>query len=100
MRAQATGPLLNKLRAFLLAPPVRAIVGAADHDARRRPHDRRGSAAAGASSPKGTLGEDTCRLLGSFIVARVWQAALARAALGPEQRAPTPPATSMRCTTT
>ena len=29
--------------------------------------------------PKGTLGEDTSRLLGSFVVARVWQAALARA---------------------
>jgi hypothetical protein len=36
--------------------------------------------------PKGTLGEDTSRLLGSFVVARVWQAALERAARDPEQR--------------
>jgi hypothetical protein len=35
---------------------------------------------------KGTLGEDTSRLLGSFLVARVWQAALARAGLPPAQR--------------
>jgi hypothetical protein len=39
-----------------------------------------------AKLPKGTLGDDTSRLLGSFLFARVWQAALARAALPPEQR--------------
>jgi hypothetical protein len=39
-----------------------------------------------ARSLKGTLGEDTSRLLGSFLFARVWQAALARAAVVPEQR--------------
>ncbi len=37
--------------------------------------------------PKGTLGEDTSRLLGSFVVARVWQAALARAARPEHARA-------------
>ena len=36
--------------------------------------------------PKGTLGEDTSRLLGSLVLARVWQAATARATLPPEQR--------------
>jgi hypothetical protein len=55
MRAQATGPVLNKLRAFLLRRNVRAIVG-----------QQRSSI-------------DVTRLLGSFVVARVWQAALARA---------------------
>jgi type IV secretory pathway TraG/TraD family ATPase VirD4 len=39
-----------------------------------------------AKLPKGTLGEDTSRLLGSFLFARVWQAALARAGQAPEQR--------------
>jgi hypothetical protein len=40
--------------------------------------------------PKGTLREDTSRLLGSMIVARVWQASLARANLAP------PPAPGLR----
>jgi hypothetical protein len=36
--------------------------------------------------PKGTLGEDASRLLGSFIVAKTWQAALARAHHGETAR--------------
>ena len=36
--------------------------------------------------PKGSLGEDTTRLLGSLIVARVWQATTARAALAQRER--------------
>jgi hypothetical protein len=77
-RAQATGPVLNKLRAFLLRRSVRAIVG--------QEHSTIDVAACLDQGrlllvrvPKGTLGEDTSRLLGSFVVARVWQAALARA---------------------
>jgi len=78
VRAQATGPVLNKLRAFLLRRPVRAIVGQ-----ERSSIDVAGRLDEGGlllvRVPKGTLGEDTSRLLGSFVVARVWQAALARA---------------------
>lgn len=78
VRAQATGPVLNKLRAFLLRRPVRAIVGQ-----ERSTIDVAGTLDEGGlllvRVPKGTLGEDTSRLLGSFVVARVWQAALARA---------------------
>lgn len=78
VRAQATGPVLNKLRAFLLRRPVRAIVGQ-----ERSTIDVAGRLDEGGlllvRVPKGTLGEDTSRLLGSFVVARVWQAALARA---------------------
>ena len=78
-RAQAIGPVLNKLRAFLLRRPVRAIVGQerSTIDAART-LDQGGLLLV--KVPKGTLGEDTSRLLGSFVVARVWQAALARAA--------------------
>ncbi|MGH2804985.1 MAG: TraM recognition domain-containing protein, partial [Thermoleophilaceae bacterium] len=79
VRAQATGPVLNKLRAFLLRRPVRAIVG----QERSTIDVARGLDEGGlllVKVPKGTLGEDTSRLLGSFVVARVWQAALARAA--------------------
>ncbi len=78
-RAHATAPLLNKLRAFLLRPFVVKAIAA-------------GPSTVDLSSvldgglclvriPKGSLGEDTARLLGSLIVARVWQATTARAAL-------------------
>jgi hypothetical protein len=36
--------------------------------------------------PKGLLGEDTSRLLGSLVLAQVWQAATARASVPPDQR--------------
>jgi hypothetical protein len=84
-RAQAIAPLLNKLRAFLLRRPVRAIVGQLQSTV-----DVAGCLDSGrlllARLPKGTLGEDTSRLLGSFLVARVWQAALARSALPQDAR--------------
>jgi hypothetical protein len=85
LRAQTSGPLLNKLRAFLLRRPVRAIVGqpATTLDVPRAINEGRLLLA---KLPKGTLGDDTSRLLGSFLFARVWQAALARAALAPDQR--------------
>src|SRR5438132_6725427 len=83
MRAQATGPVLNKLRAFLLRRNVRAIVGQqrSSIDVTRVLDQGRLLLV---RVPKGTLGEDTSRLLGPFVVARVWQAALARASQ-PEQ---------------
>jgi hypothetical protein len=83
-RAQVVGPLLNKLRAFFLRPFANKVV------------------AGGASSfsldqilnggvllarvPKGLLGEDTSRLLGSFVLAKVWQAAMHRARIGEPAR--------------
>jgi hypothetical protein len=86
VRAQTTGPVLNKLRAFLLRRPVRAIVGQ-----QRSTIDVARCLDQGrlllVRVPKGTLGEDTSRLLGSFVVARVWQAALARAARPEQARA-------------
>jgi hypothetical protein len=86
LRAQVNGPLLNKLRAFLLRRPVRAIIGQSHTtlDIGRCINDGRLLLC---KLAKGTLGEDTSRLLGSFVFARVWQAALARAALEPDQRA-------------
>jgi Type IV secretion-system coupling protein DNA-binding domain len=84
-RAQVTGPVSNKLRALLLRRSLRSIIGQP-----RSTLDITRALDAGrlllCSLPKGTLGEDTSRLLGSIVVARVWQAALARAAVAPEQR--------------
>jgi len=82
---QTIAPLLNKLRALLLRLPVRAIIGQprSTIDIGRCLDQGRLLLV---RLPKGTLGEDTSQLLGSLIVARVWQAALARAARDPQQR--------------
>jgi hypothetical protein len=85
-RVQATGPVLNKLRAFLMRRSVRAIVGQ-QRSTIDVPRVLDQGRLLLARVPKGTLGEDTSRLLGSFVVARVWQAALARASR-PEGRRP------------
>jgi Type IV secretion-system coupling protein DNA-binding domain/TraM recognition site of TraD and TraG len=84
-RSSSTGPLLNKLRVFLLRKPVRAIV-CATRTTLDIPRCIDGGRLLLARLPKGTLGEDASRLLGSMVVARTWQAALARAAVKPEQR--------------
>jgi hypothetical protein len=82
---QTIAPLLNKLRAFLLRRPVRAIIG--QH---RTTLDIPRCLDQGrlllARLPKGRLGEDTSSLLGSLLVARVWQAVTARAAQPPHER--------------
>jgi hypothetical protein len=78
-RVQAIGPLLNKLRAFLLRRPVRAIVGQEQTSFPLR--DTLDHGLLLARLPKGTLGEDTSRLLGGLLVARVWQEALSRSRL-------------------
>lgn len=83
-RAQATAPLLNKLRAFLLRSFVVKAVSAGESTV-----DLSAALDGGlcfVRIPKGSLGEDTTRLLGSLIVARVWQAATARAALPERER--------------
>jgi hypothetical protein len=87
-RAQHIAPLLNKLRAFLLRGPVRAIVG---QSASRLDIpallDEGGLLLV--RIPKGTLGEETSRLLGAFVIARVWQACMRRASVAEADRADT-----------
>ena len=83
-QAQVVGPVLNKLRAFLLRDFVRSVVGSA-----RSSFDLAKVLDGGVCLvrvPKGILGEDTARLLGSFVVAKVWQAATARARLSQPAR--------------
>ena len=84
-RAQVIGPLMNKLRAFLLRDFVRQIVGRPDSSFDMG-HVLDGGACL-VRVPKGILGEDTARLLGSFVVAKVWQTATHRARLGQAARA-------------
>jgi hypothetical protein len=84
-RGRVVGPVMNKLRAFLLRPFVRNLIGGATSS-----FDM-GEVLDGGLClvrvPKGTLGEETARLLGSFVVAKVWQAATARVRVNQDARA-------------
>jgi len=84
-RAQHIAPLLNKLRAFLLRGPVRAIVGQS-FSRLDIPSLLDTGGLLLVRIPKGTLGEETSRLLGAFVIARVWQACMRRASLPEEDR--------------
>ncbi|WP_280508407.1 type IV secretory system conjugative DNA transfer family protein [Nocardia flavorosea] len=77
-RAQLTGPLLNKLRAFLLRPFVRAAIAGGPSTVEFADILDEGGICL-ARLPKGSLGEETSRLVGSLLVARTWQAVTARA---------------------
>jgi Type IV secretion-system coupling protein DNA-binding domain len=77
-RAQAIGPLMNKLRAFLLRRFVRQAIAAGPSTFTMTQLLDHGGLLL-ARLPKGILGEETARLLGSFIVAATWQAASRRA---------------------
>jgi hypothetical protein len=79
-RSQVIGPVMNKLRAFLLRDFARNLVGVAASS-----FDMGAVLDGGVCLvrvPKGILGDDAARLIGSFVVAKVWQAATARARSG------------------
>nr|WP_074475358.1 ATP-binding protein [Micromonospora carbonacea] len=84
LRSQVIGPVLARLRSFLLRDFVKRTM--------RYPHSSfdMGKVLDGGvllvRIPKGVLGEDTSRLLGSLILAQVWQAATARAAISSDRR--------------
>lgn len=78
MRAQVIGPVLARLRHLLLRDFVKRVIGGA---ASTFDMDKvLDGQLLLCRLPKGVLGEDTVRVLGSLIVGRVWQAATARAA--------------------
>ncbi len=85
VQTQLVGPALSRLRAFLLRPFVRDVVGSTSSS-----FDLSSDVLDGgillARLPKGQLGDDTARLLGSFVVAKVWQAASQRARTGEAAR--------------
>uniref|UniRef100_UPI0013BEA1DA type IV secretory system conjugative DNA transfer family protein n=1 Tax=Amycolatopsis palatopharyngis TaxID=187982 RepID=UPI0013BEA1DA len=77
-RSQVISPLMNKLRAFLLRPFVKeAIAGGRSTVDMAQVLDEGGICLV--RIPKGSLGEETTRLVGSLVVARTWQATTARA---------------------
>ena len=84
-RAQAIGPVMNKLRAFLLRRRLRNVLGQASP---RLDFDRVLAERRILLVPlsKGLLGEEAAALIGSLVVARLWQAVQRRAGLAPEAR--------------
>lgn len=82
-RAAAVAPLLAKLRLVLAHPLASALFGVA-RTTFRLPDVLRGAILL-VRLPKGIVGEDGCRLIGSLLLAGLWQATAARAAV-PEHR--------------
>lgn len=86
-RAQVLAPIMNKLRAFLLRPQLRAVVG--------QPTPRfdlnavfTRRAVVLVRLPKGELGTDSAQLLGSLLMAHLWRLSLARTAISASKRHP------------
>ena len=76
VRAQANGPVLGRLRKLLTRSFVRRVLGQPTSSFNMS-HVLDGGILL-CRLPKGVLGDETARILGSFIVASVWQAATAR----------------------
>lgn len=86
-RATVVAPLMNKLRPILLRPGLRAVFG------QRQPKFALGDVYTKrrvflVSLAKGTLGPEASQLLGSVVVALLWQAALGRIAVSAAERTP------------
>lgn len=85
-RAAVIGPVLNKVRAFILKRPLRLLLGQSrglnltDIFAKRR--------ILMVPLSKGTLGADTTQLVGSLLMASLWQATLTRVRVPVERRRP------------
>jgi len=86
-RAQQTGPIQNKLRSVLVRPRLRNVLGQAqpllDFDQLLQEQKILLVPLA-----KGLLGEDAAALLGSLLIARLWQAVQRRAGMPPAARRP------------
>jgi type IV secretion system coupling TraD/TrwB family protein len=85
-RLNVISPALNKLRAFNLYTPLRLMLGQSNGIdlAEAMQHKR----IVLVPLETGLLGAETAALIGSLVMASVWQATLARAALPKDQRHP------------
>jgi hypothetical protein len=84
LRSQVIGPVLARLRSFLTRPFVGQTIGAP-----RSSIDMRRVLDGGillARLPKGQIGEETARLMGSFILASAWQTATGRTRIAEDAR--------------
>jgi hypothetical protein len=86
-RQQAIAPVMNKLRAFLLRPRMRAVIGQSEPNFDLTEIFTRRKIVL-VSLAKGVLGPEAAALLGSLFVSQLWQAALGRVRIAPERRHP------------
>jgi hypothetical protein len=85
-RIEATGPVMNKLRPILLRPEMTAILGQSRGFDLKRVFTERKILLVNLA--KGLVGPETSALLGSIVIAILWQAILGRVAIAPERRHP------------
>lgn len=78
IQSQTAGPVLSRMRALLSRPFARSLFGAPEYLLDLDAVLNKGGIVL-ARLPKGELGDDTARLIGSVLVAKVWQSATARA---------------------
>lgn len=86
-RNRVLAPVMNKLRAFLLRPSMRQVIG------QGTPKFDMGSIVSGkkivlVNLAKGALGSETSRLFGSLVVSQVWQAIQGRTSMPMDKRLP------------
>lgn len=86
-RAQVLGPVMSKLRAFLLRPTMRAILGQTDprFTVRQVLTERKVLLV---NLAKGSIGPEAAALLGSIVMAQLWQAIQSRSGIDPARRDP------------
>jgi Type IV secretion-system coupling protein DNA-binding domain/TraM recognition site of TraD and TraG len=86
-RATVIAPLMNKLRAYLLRPSLRRIIGQVEprFDLRSVFSDKKILLV---SLAKGTLGPEGAALLGSLLVSQLWQCAQERVRIPESMRSP------------
>ncbi|WP_345515584.1 type IV secretion system DNA-binding domain-containing protein [Phytohabitans houttuyneae] len=84
-RAQMIAPVLSRLRLILTRPFPKYTLGAATSTFDMGKALNTGGIVL-ARLPKGQLGEDTARVMGSFVLSTAWQAATARARKPEDQR--------------
>jgi hypothetical protein len=86
-RTAAIAPVLNKLRPFLINPRLRAVVGQANpRFTMDTLFNRR--AILLVNLAKGKIGPEAASLLGSLVLAQLWQASLNRSAIPEKRRRP------------
>jgi hypothetical protein len=86
-RTAAIGPVLNKLRQFLLRRSLRNILGQATPRLDLADVVNNGKILI-VRLAKGQIGEEAAALLGSLVIARLWQTVMARASQPASERTP------------
>ena len=86
-QAEAIGPVLSRLRQFLLRPGLRAVLDQPTPKL-QIPELFSHRRIVVVSLNTGLLGAQSASLLGSLVVGQLWQAALAQVALPPDRRRP------------